>query len=440
MLNTFGRSFSLSLAVSPAMVASHAVLCEPRAVSLPFRIQKLANQAEMRGISLRVGIARQPLSLVLCAPQAELGVGVNSSFINALQNAGSISSGSYSLFWGDEWSDRPCDGSVTFGGYDRSLLEISHSGNVTKKLTRIEPERCPEGMIVKLMDLSLTGEDGTVLSIFDGLSALSACVVPSMRNIMALPKQYGDRIINGMGGKRLDNGTNGYFNGLLTNTVVITPESATFKGNLSVTMEDVLMINFTTRQLFLQDPYIDSNGVVQRESSRVNVPIVVMYPDSDEMPRLGGMFFNPAYLMVNHDKDEFAIASVRTPKVKPAIVGIDSTNDCVAFVNGSSLVNTSSTLPTSGAKLAPLAIAGISIGAVAGAVLLIGVSLYFWRQGKGNNPLKLSGHKSVNKAHIAEKGGMEVYEAPIDALIQEAGFQRERAFELPTDVPPSQQS
>jgi hypothetical protein len=159
-------------------------------------------------------------------PQAELGVGVNSSFINALQNAGSISSASYSLFWGDEWSDRPCDGSVTFGGYDRSLLEISHSSNVTKKLTRIEPTRCPEGMVVKMTELNLIAEDGTVMSIFDGLSALSACVVPSMRNIMALPKQYGDRIINGVGGKRLDNGTNGYFNGLLTNTVVITPESA----------------------------------------------------------------------------------------------------------------------------------------------------------------------------------------------------------------------
>jgi hypothetical protein len=204
-------------------------------------------------------------------------------------------------------------------------------------------------------------------------------------------------------------------------------------------MEGALTINFTARQLFLQDPYIDSNGMIQREPSRTNVPIVVMYADSDEMPRLGGMFFNPAYLMVNHDKDEFTIAPVRTPKVRPAIVGIDSTNDCVAFVNGSTLVNTSSALPTSGAKLASPAIAGISIGAIAGVALLIGVSLYLWRYRKGNSPFKLSGHKSANKAHIAEKGGMEVYEAPVDALIQEAGFHRERAFELPTDVPARQQ-
>lgn len=65
-----------------------------------------------------------------------------------------------------------------------------------------------------------------VANIFKGLGSLKACVVPSIRSIMALPYQYGDGIIEGTGRKRADEHNNGRYKAVLTNTAVITTESA----------------------------------------------------------------------------------------------------------------------------------------------------------------------------------------------------------------------
>ncbi|KAF9693370.1 hypothetical protein EKO04_008823 [Ascochyta lentis] len=512
-------SLLLALVISPALRTTRAEGCDPRVVTLPFKGQRLANQAETRGLLLGIGTPKQDLSLVLCAahhdtyiyddnvscndetakacttsrggfydrssstsaapglalnhildgpianwtkedmtlsdssslqdfefgvsdrqlhayrPQAELGLGPNSSFVGALQAAGNISSKSYSFYWGDEFTDQPYDGSVIFGGYDSSV--VADVRNVTKKFTQSEPTNCPEGMVVELSEMKLASESGALANIFEGLGAIKACVVPSMRNIMALHKPYGDRIIKGLGGIRADGGINGKFGGVLSNTAVISPETATFKGNLSITLESGVTITFSSRQLLLDgDPYLDSAGVIQRNASLTNIPIVVMYTDSTEMPRLGGMFFNSAYLMVNHDKSEFTIAPARATPAKSDIVGIDSVHDCVAWLNGTTLLSTStpeqnvSTPASDSPGLKTSAIAGISVGAVAGVVSIAIIAFLFWRRRKGS-PSETSGSGSAKDALVAEKDASEVFEAFPGAQIHEAGFnERDSALEL----------
>ena len=160
-------------------------------------------------------------------PQGELGVASGSTFIRDLQAAEKISSRSYSLFWGDEFTDSPRDGSVVFGGYDNSLIDDSQT---VKKAFDRSVDNCDEGMLVKLTAMRLSEESGAVSDIFRGLGPLDACIVPSMRNIIALPDKYGDKIIKGMRAKRADDHdgqrSNGRFKGILANTAVITPESA----------------------------------------------------------------------------------------------------------------------------------------------------------------------------------------------------------------------
>ena len=156
--------------------------------------------------------------------QAELGVGMNSSLIDALHVAGNISSMSYSFSWGNDFAEPFYDGSITFGGYDRSV--VAGVRNITKTFTRSEPTRCPEGMIVEMTGMKLASEGGDIANIFEGLGAIKVCIVPSMRNIMALDKPYGDRIIKGLGEIRADAGINGMLGGMLTPTVAITTESA----------------------------------------------------------------------------------------------------------------------------------------------------------------------------------------------------------------------
>lgn len=159
--------------------------------------------------------------------QAMIGVAVNSTFITALRTAGDISSNAYSLFWGDEFTDEPRDGALTLGGYDEAILGDSM---VTKGFTQSE-ERCAEGMIVEVTHMRLNHQDGTIVDLLDGLGALNVCVIPSLRAVMAVPREYGEKLIESMGAVRLDNGTN--YSGstksglrLLPYTPILEPDSA----------------------------------------------------------------------------------------------------------------------------------------------------------------------------------------------------------------------
>ena len=174
--------------------------------------------------------------------QGFIGVGNDSTLIQALQKDNTVSSRSYSFFWGDGVMDESRDGFITFGGYDESIIEGTQ--RVTKAFDRSE-SACVEGMIVELTEMQLFNEAGTVANIFDGpkvnildgLGPMKVCIVPSMRNIMALPKAYGDRILRGMRARRADEMINGKFGGTLPNTAVVTPESAYVRCNtLSYTL------------------------------------------------------------------------------------------------------------------------------------------------------------------------------------------------------------
>ena len=158
---------------------------------------------------------------------AAIGVAVNSTFINALRTAGNISSNAYSLFWGDEFTDKPRDGAFTLGGYDEAMLGDSM---VTKEFTRSE-KRCAEGMIVEVSHMKLHHQDGPAVDLLDGLGALNVCVIPSLSAVMAVPRAYGEKLIASMDAVRLDNGKNDrgstkYGLRLLPYSPILEPDSA----------------------------------------------------------------------------------------------------------------------------------------------------------------------------------------------------------------------
>jgi hypothetical protein len=182
--------------------------------------------------------------------------------------------------------------------------------------------------------------------------------------------------------------------------------------------------------------------MVHHNLSVTNVPIVIMYPGDPNMPRLGGMFFNPAYLMVNHDKNEFSIAPAQNSPAPPEIIGIDTAHDCVAWLNGTVLLPTESkpdrnvstsdqNVPTHDSdKLTTGTVAGISIGAVTGIVFIIAAIFLLWRRRRGT-PSEASGCGSANEASIAEKDVEEVFEAFAGAHVHEVGSDvRQSAAEL----------
>lgn len=141
---------------------------------------------------IRAGTAHQYVN------KGELGLGKNSTFLNALASGQKIASKTYSFFWGNDAaiSDSPRNGSLTLGGYDRAL--IGDAPNTTTTFTRTE-WRCREGMVVELTGLALQSENGGAQSILNGTESLRACVVPTLSSVLTLPESYWDTMADLMG-------------------------------------------------------------------------------------------------------------------------------------------------------------------------------------------------------------------------------------------------
>lgn len=121
------------------------------------------------------------------------------------------------------------------------------------------------------------------------------------------------------------------------------------------------------------------------------------------MPRIGGMFFSSAYLVVNHDKKQFTIAPAQTKSAPSKLVAFDTVNDCIGIVSAAAASTTpgapqsssgtngggsssgsnsdsSSSASESKSGLSGGAIAGVVIGVLAGLALIAGVALLLLRR------------------------------------------------------------
>jgi len=143
------------------------------------------------------------------------------------------------------------------------------------------------------------------------------------------------------------------------------------------------------------------------------------------MPKIGGMFFSSAYLMVNHDKDEFTISGVQGTPAAQKLVGIDTANDCVESVDGGSSTvpepSTHATSPADPSKgLSGGAVAGIVVGVVLLLAALAGIAFLAWRRRREPTIAPYRGelaasfdHGAISEndgASIVEKYGMNVSE------------------------------
>lgn len=208
--------------------------------------------------------------------------------------------------------------------------------------------------------------------------------------------------------------------------LVVTESGRSFIGNLSVTLQDNVTVNFTDNQLLIRrgDPYLDLQGDTQYNASRVGLTVLSMSEDASQMARIGGMFFSSAYMMVNHDKSEFSIAPARRKFAEPRLVGVNTANNCVAYLNGTvpgRTVTSSSPLNPgnsgdSASSLSIGAIAGIAVGSAVAIILVAVVAFLLWRRRRRGNkhvpPPTIPTEEPTKRPYVFEKRGQEVYEAP----------------------------
>jgi hypothetical protein len=200
-------------------------------------------------------------------------------------------------------------------------------------------------------------------------------------------------------------------------------------------------VTFTDEQLLVRkgDPYLDAQAVTQYNASRVALTVLSMEETAskDLMARLGGMFFSSAYLAVNHDKSEFTIASLRDEATEETLVGVDTANDCAAYLNGTvpgKTVQSSSPRDpedagNSASALSTGAIVGIAVGALAVVVVLAVVAFLLWRRRSRRNTALTEA--PANSQYIFETKGQEIHEAPDQrAVLKMCDDERDYAVEL----------
>jgi hypothetical protein len=173
---------------------------------------------------------------------------------------------------------------------------------------------------------------------------------------------------------------------------------------MSVTINNALTVTIPNDQLIFDERYIATSGLIQGKTDVKQIPIVRIAPGDGMMPRIGGMFFSSAYLMVNHDKNQFTIAAAQSKSAPAKLMAYDTAHDCIGAVevatvsttpnapkesggnggNGGSSSgnnnqsNTSDSTSKSG--LGGGAIAGIVIGVLLGLGLLAVIAFIMWRR------------------------------------------------------------
>ena len=120
--------------------------------------------------------------------QENLGLGRNSTLLNALYESKQITSHSYSWWWGQTGTNDKMDGSIVLGGYDRAKV----SGDNYTQSVAIPEFSCQSGMQVSISDLRLDFPNGTTASILQGPArkSIDACLEPHNPSVVMLQEQY----------------------------------------------------------------------------------------------------------------------------------------------------------------------------------------------------------------------------------------------------------
>lgn len=153
---------------------------------------RLSDQASLQNYTFRV--PRNDNGNQLYRPQALLGLGRNSTLLQKLRNEGTISSRTWSYYWGrDGRNTIKTDGSLVLGGYDQDKVS-----GTTKYTANLNYTWCHWGTQVEISDIRidpLGGKSGQSLFDVDDSGSnefspslpLYACIDPGQATMFELP-------------------------------------------------------------------------------------------------------------------------------------------------------------------------------------------------------------------------------------------------------------
>ncbi|KAF4628276.1 hypothetical protein G7Y89_g9875 [Cudoniella acicularis] len=327
-------------------------------------------------------------------PQMAMGLGANSTVLNALKASGQIASRSWGMFWGRTGAtpNTQLDGNMVLGGYDRAKVT---GANHTQSLSNSKAS-CYTNMLVTITNMIVNFPNGTDASIFGGAqsTAITACIVPDYPVLMTLPTDPYMDTFEMLTNSNLPGRSFGlYYYGMLYGSG---PDSTPFQGDLTFELDSGLTIRIPNDQLVVPNLSIDqqSGALIANSSTPELVINGIQQVNADDLPQLGRQFLSSAYVMVNQDSNQFTLWAAN-PTSKQDIVAVDTANSvvdefCTAdSVSGPSPVSGNSTassapqststtdVASTSSKPSSAAIGGIAVGVIAVVAAIAGVIIWF---------------------------------------------------------------
>lgn len=312
-------------------------------------------------------------------PQSGVGLGRNSSLLNALYASGQIASKTWSLFWGLEGGSPAAqlDGNLVLGGYD--IAKTTGANLTTGFLT---DSGCPNSLVVYPNDITLNFKNGTNSSLFGASqgTAMRSCVKPDIP-LITFPSNVWNSFTSLAGGNFVAPSESYKLWGMDFDT------DGVFDGDMTFTLSSGLEITVPNSQLVVPDVTVSSSGQTQITNSNVREILVYNLEASNvtDMPLLGQVFLTSAYLHVDNDAEQFTLWQAR-PTNETRLIPV---------ARGSPTCSNQTSTPSTSVAASPQApkIAhhhGISTGAIVGIVLAVSTctalvfGVVFWRRRKGS--------------------------------------------------------
>ncbi|KAL6920518.1 hypothetical protein FSST1_004544 [Fusarium sambucinum] len=337
-----------------------------------------------------------------------LGLGRNSTYLNALRKAEKITSRVWSIFWGIYGDEKPMDGSLILGGYDEMKVM---GDNYTAPLVYDHfdgSQGCWTGMRVTVTDIKVNFVGGTNTSIFPSGTALHCCIDPAHHLLMEAPMDYIEKFKSIADIDTTHSTTDLHWMALQPSI------RKQFKGDLTFYLESGLEIRVPNNQFVFPETEIDKDGSRVYNLTRQNILINNV---EEEAPILGRYFLTAAYLMVNQDAGTFTLWKANTTEEsKPVRVFDQETGEkCSdkasgviqpsASATGSNSgsddqVNTETNRPSGGV------IGGTVAGSVIGVSLIaLGIYYVFYRhkkQAPKDTYYYYPAHEDMQRSYIHE--------------------------------------
>lgn len=117
-----------------------------------------------------------------------LGLGSNSSYLHVMREAGRIASRSWSMYWGQEYTDDNIDGSIVVGGFDsEKVMGEPHTFPLDYDDYE-SPTGCWTGIKVNISEVVLNTRDGEDHTIWD--KEMSVCIVPQRQTLLEATDEF----------------------------------------------------------------------------------------------------------------------------------------------------------------------------------------------------------------------------------------------------------